>query len=239
MNRKFWFNYNPNITVDVTTKKYFGEYLYKIVVYAPGGRLIDSKHPIQEALNHRMALQNHIANYSYWLNRQDRDLSKADILLLEKIKYLKHNKLIKLRIEEPRIQIYAKTSTELENLVIDHLQDFPHNYIESISGPADKQAENVLNSGAIIRKTDNGYKYKVIVRDGRYGKEIKSHILNYLGNLDKEQIQLSNAGRDILNSKSNYIWNLSFYCNDLSICTFLDLISPGLILNHHEIVVHK
>jgi hypothetical protein len=237
MNRKFWTNYNPHIIIEDTAKKYFGRYLYKIVLRAPGGRLIDSKGSIEEALEHRREINKNINRW--WSRGNINDLDKADVALLTTLRELRHSSLLKMRIEEPRVQIYAATEKELENLVIDHLRDFPHSYIEAVSGPKDTQAEKILNSGAIIKKTDIGYRYKVVIRDGRYGSDIKTSILQYLQKLDKDQVHLSKGGENMLSNKSNYVWNLFFHCNDLSICTFLELIQPGLILNSHEIIVHK
>jgi hypothetical protein len=141
-----------------------------------------------------------------------------------------------LRVEEPRIQVYANTEEELINLVLDHLQPFVKQ-IESIAGPANDSAAEILNSGAILRKKDTGYRYKVIFRDGRYTHEIKMSILNYLNGLDSGTVKIPQSAIDMLQKSTGFIWNLYLYTNDPSITTFLNLISPGLVLNCHELVV--
>jgi putative protein kinase ArgK-like GTPase of G3E family len=170
----------------------------------------------------------------YALNRSDD--TQADEAFLEMLKTLRHDDTIKMRIEEPMIQIYANNEKHLKDIV-KKFKKFPKQYLDSISGPKNAQLESVLNSGAIIRKTDNGFKYKVIVRDGRYDTMTKQALLNYLLNLGADNAQISKNSIDTLKRNSSFIWGLYFYVNDLSTLTFVNLIHPNLILNHHEIVV--
>jgi hypothetical protein len=237
MATSFWTKYNPNISVEHTTKKFYGRYLYRAVVYAPAGRVIDDKKSIQSCIDYRRMLATSMSGW--YQTRLNKDLDKVDISFLEKLRELRHNKLpgIKLRVEEPYIQIYADSLTNLENLVIDYFQHFPHSYVTSISTPADAKAEAILNSGAIIRKTDSGFKYKVLIRDGKYPPEIKHSILQYLYSLGTDQVTIPPGGIEMLTKTSSYIWNLYFYVNDPALVTFLNLISPGMVSNIHELVV--
>lgn len=237
MDTSFWIRCNPKITVEHTTKKYYGKYLYKIIVYCPAGRLIDNKGPMADELEHRIDMFKHIAQSGWWGQRQNRDLANANVELLDVLRTIRRNPNgIKLRVEEPRIQIYANSEDELVDLVTNKLQSFVTN-IEEISGPATDEAAEILNSGAIIRKTHNGYTHKVILRDGRYGPEIKEAILQYLDNLNIEMVNMSKSCRSMLSKSSSYIWNCYFYTNDPSIAMFLNLIQPGLVSNIHELVV--
>lgn len=239
MDTSFWIQCNPKITVEHTTKKYFGRYLYKIVVYAPAGRLIDNKDPLDQALAHRKDVTKHINYGGYWGHRANKDLDRANLPLLEVLRDLRKNAdNIKLRVEEPRIQIYAKTESELKDLISSHFQPFTTN-IESFAGPADVDAEIFLNSGAIIRKTNNGYSHKVILRDGRYTNDIKSSISQYLNGLGEDLVGVPASCQDMLVKSSGYIWNAYFYTNDPSVIMFLNLMHPGLVLNCHELVVQN
>ena len=237
MDISFWTRCSPNITVEQTTKKYYGKYLYKIIVYAPAARIIDSKSSdLQKAYEHRMYVNNHIRQSS-WGYAYSRDVENADIQFLNVLRHIKKNVSgIKLRIEEPRVQLYAATEDELVNLVIDHLQPFVK-YLESVAGPANDESADLLNSGAIIRKIDNGYSHKVLLRDGRYNADTKASILNYLESLGSDIVKLPQSGRNMLTKSSAYIWNLYFFTNDPSVLTFLNLIYPGLVLNCHELVI--
>jgi hypothetical protein len=239
MDTSAWIQYNPNITVEHTTKKYYNKYLYKIVVYCPAGRLIDSKRPMPDELEHRKSVYKHINQSGWWGHRHNKDLDNADIPLLETLRDLRRTSGttgIKLRVEEPRVQIYAATETELIELVNTHLLLYVSN-IESVAGPANDEAANILNSGAIIRKTDNGYTHKIILRDGKYGAEVKEIMLNYLHSLQIEQVGVPDSCRQMFSKSSSYVWNCYIYTNDPSITTFLNLIQPGIVSNCHELVV--
>jgi len=241
MDTSFWIQYNPNIQISHTTKKYFGRYLYKLVVYAPAGRLIDSKPSIsmEDALEHRRTVTKNINYGGWWGNRFSRDIDNADVEFLKRLQNIRHDRNLglKLRVEEPRIQIYADSIDKLEDLVNTHFDSNWNIFVESISGPKDSAAEAVLNSGAIIRKTDVGYRYKIILRDGRYSPETKMSLLNYLTNLEPGDIKLPAGGRSMLESRNGFIWNMYLYTNDPSIVDFLALISPGIVSNCHELVI--
>ena len=232
-----WTRFSPEIAVEYTTKKYYGKYLYKIIMYAPAGRIVDSKNSdLAKALEHRNYIASHI-NYSWAGNNYHKDLDKADIQFLQVLRHIKKNVSgIKMRIEEPRVQIYAATEDELVDLVLDHLQPF-RKYLETVSGPENDKSAEILDSGAILRKKNIGYTHKVLIRDGRYNPESKASILNYLESLGTNLIKVPQSGLDMLTKKSEYIWNLYFYTNDPSMLTFLNLIHPGLVLNCHELVV--
>jgi hypothetical protein len=233
----FWTQCSPNITVEHTVKKYYGKYLYKIVLYCPAGRLVDEKGNMVSALEHRKSVYKHINQSGWWGHRQNRDLDNADVSLLETLRAVRKNSVgFKLRVEEPRIQIYAATEEELVNLVLDHLQPYVK-HIETISGPANQAAVEILNSGAIIRKTDNGYTHKVILRDGRYSSDVKENIIQYLDSLQVELAGIPKSCREMFSKPSGYVWNAYFYTNDPSVTTFLTLIQPGIVSNCHELVV--
>ena len=109
--------------------------------------------------------------------------------------------------------------------------------LESVSGPANKEAESLLNSGAIIRKKDIGYRYKIIIKDGRYTMEDKNNLWAFLSNFGPDDIKVSATGLEMLRKSTGFVWNLYLYSNDLSITTFLNLIKPGIVLNSHELVI--
>jgi len=235
----FWTRCSPKITVEHTTKKYYNRYLYKIVVYCPAGRLIDNKGPMSKELDHRKEVYKHVIQSGWWGARQNRDIGQADVQLLDTMRLIRKTiPAVKLRVEEPRIQIYAQTEDELVNLVLDHLQPFVKN-IETIAGPANEECAKVLDSGAIIRKTDNGYSHKVILRDGRYAVDIKEAMLTYLDNLQIATVGVPASCREMFTKTTSYVWNCYFFTNDPSVTTFLNLIQPGIVSNIHELVVTR
>jgi hypothetical protein len=240
MDTSFWIQCNPKIKIENTAKKYFNEYLYKLVLYAPVGRIIDAKGTVEQALEHRKVMTKNINHAGWWGQRFSKDLENANVELLAKLREIRQDRALglKLRVEEPRIQIYAKTADELVKLVKEQFDPDWYQYVETVAGPANKVCEDLLNSGGIIRKTNNGFKYKVIIRDGRYGDDTKRNVLNYLINLGEEQAHVTSTVFDMLHKPGNsYIWNAYFYVNDPNVTSFISLMSPGMIGNIHELIV--
>lgn len=239
MDTLFWTRCNPNtIAFKPTTKKFFDKFLYKIVVYCPAGRLILSDNDLVDELARRKEMNKHINYGGYWGAGSNKDLEYASIPLLEKLRYIKlsSSPKVKFRVEEPGIQIYAETEDQLKQ-VVNQLDPAWKSNIREVFGPEDAESESFLNSGAILRKTDIGFKYKVLLKDGRYTGETKLQLKTYLGNLGCDTIKVSKTGLDMLSRPTGFIWNLYFYTNDLNILTFLNLICPGIVSNFHELVV--
>ena len=86
-----------------------------------------------------------------------------------------------------------------------------------------------------------GYRFKIILKDGRYDTDTKQRILNFLQNMGEEQVSVTRGTCEMLAKPSGFIWNCYFYTNDPGVNVFLNLISPGIISNCHELVVkaHK
>lgn len=238
MDLLFWPTVNPDIKIESSTKKYFNTHLYRLVVFCPAGRLIDSKGSIREALTTRTTIEENRKIMFGWMQWTSKYLDSADSNQLERMRTLKKDKVpgLRIRVEEPRIQIYATSETELRNMIAKYFDPSDYKHIESISGPADSTAESLLNSGAIIKKSTFGYRYKIILRDGRYSPHIKKNILNYLTGIGDENVHFPAAVKSRFENSGDYMWGMYFYSNNLSFNSFLELICPGVILNSHELV---
>jgi hypothetical protein len=239
MDISFWTQLQPKINVEHTTKKYFNQYLYKLVVYAPCGRTINSNRDIGEHVENRRVWDRDTNKFGHWGFRNLKESHNADIKFLEVLRNIKNKKSdrLKFRIEEPEIQIYAKNLNDLQDLVQDQFGMF-YSHLRSIFVPENEKAEDLLNSGFILRKKDIGYKYKIILSDGRYSIDTKRDILNYLDRLDINTVNIPKSCYTLLgNLTHGHIWGCYFYSNDDSILTFLNLIAPGMISNIHELVV--
>jgi len=236
MDISFWNQWNPDIKITHTQKKFYGKYLYKIVLHVPGGRLTQFKGSMKKLLADRI---NYEKFYNSSLFEKISDLENVKIELLETIRSIKnnHSDSIHIRVEEPHVQIYGSDILELEELICNNLFSFNKDIVLSLTHPKDKKSEDVLNSGAILKKEPNGYKYKVILRDGMYGKEVKEQLLNYFISLGNEQIKITAGMKRNLKSNSGYIWNVFYYTNDPNINHFVSLIAPGIIANCHEMVI--
>jgi hypothetical protein len=240
MDISYWIQSNPKITVGHTVKKYYGKYLYKMVLYAPAGRLILTNGDIAQELDFR---KNYNPGGSWWYRRNHQSsVTSADVTLLEQLRNLKQANIpgIKMRVEEPRIQVYAQTDDDMRNIVETYIPSYK-SYVESVYGPEDEEAEAILNSGAIIRKNDLGYRYKVIIKDGTFPAHVKESLYLYLSNIGPELVHVPKGTMDMLVKNSAYIWNCYFYSNDEGINTIVRLMAPDLISNCHELVVmpHK
>jgi hypothetical protein len=235
----YWTQLNPNIIFGHTTKQYYQRFLYKIVLYAPGGRLLDHKcSTIQAALEHRKQ-RNTIYNYGgSWRDKyDDHRLRDVDCDFLEVLKQLKFDlgTNVRLRIDEPNIQIYADSEDMLKQVVSRFTQD-QLRFIQNITYPANDQTAKLLKAGSILTKNTPVYSHKVMLRDGRYDTQTKQQILNYLENLG-DLVKVSNGTKEMLNKPYPSMWGAFFYTNDPNLTAFLSLISPTIILNIHELVV--
>jgi hypothetical protein len=240
MDISYWTQLNPNVGFEHTRKQYFKKYLYKLDVYAPGGRQIDHRmSSVREALDQR---RSHSRSYNYggsWRDQYDRHfLDSADPEFLELLRTLKrHNKSIKFRVEEPSVSIYAETIDDLKNIV-GNFKTQHTKYIEKITYPANQQQVDLLTAGAILVSTPQKYSHKVILRDGRYSMETKAQILRYLEGLD-DLVKVSKGSYDMLTKPYASMWGVFFYTNDPKVTTFLNLLSPGLVSNIHELIVQE
>jgi hypothetical protein len=239
MDSLFWTTLNPNIKVECSTKKYFNTHLYKLVLFCPAGRLIDSKGSMREGLTTRITIEENRKIMFGWMQFTSKHLNSADAGQLDRMRTLKKAKVsgLRIRVEEPRIQIYATSEAQLQDVIKQYFDPIDHQHIESVYGPADSKAEAALNSGAILKKATFGYRYKIILRDGRYDPQVKKNVLNYLMGIGNENVHLPASVKGTLAHDGDYMWGIYFYSNDLSFNSFLELICPGIILNCHELVV--
>lgn len=230
----YWNNLNPQIKFNHTVKQFYNQYLWRMIVQAPGGKLLYSKNPdLGQALEHRKNLSRLYNHGGSWSQGNSIKLDLVDLNLLDSIRTIKIARAdqIKIRIEEPNIQFYAKDESTLKS-VAQQLNSVDS--IKNITGPADN-TEVILESGAIIRRTPVTYPYKIILRDGRYSPQVKQQLLNYLDALG-DTVKLSKTCRDMLSRSHPSLWSVFFYTNDDKVATFISLIDPNLISNIHHVV---
>ena len=157
MDTLYWNNLNSKIQFESTVKKFYNQYLWRMVINAQGGKLLESKTTdLQLALDYRLQVSR-IYNPGSWYYsyKQQQDLSKVDIGLLESVRSIKllFSGQIKTRVEEPKIQFYASSESVLKLIA----QELDNSIcIESVTGP-DSNAEQLLESGVIISKNPVDY----------------------------------------------------------------------------------
>ena len=235
MDISYWNNYNPGIKFHDTTKQYYGKYLWRLVIHAEAGRLlVDLKHSLEEALEHRRVVSKSYNYAGSWWNNRNSNLDKVDLPLLRSVQDIKtkFENDMRMRVEEPNIQFYTEDEATLKSIA-DMLDS--KLCIESVSGPKNAATEKLLREGVILRKGDVGYDYKVVLRDGRYGPDTKQQLLNYFDNLGDE-IKLSKTCREMLTKTYPSMWGVYFYTNDPKLLTFINLIDTKLVSNIHRVI---
>lgn len=233
MDLSYWNKLNRNIQFQDTVKLYFGKYLYRMVIHARGGRLINSSESdLKLALSKRLAMEK-IYNRSGWWGMKPEQLNDVNLSLLESVRIIKLKiPNIKIRIEEPGIQFYADSEDVLKQIA-DMLENT--SCITHLNSPV-TNTEQLLFADVILRKKPADYSYKVILKDGKYSSDTKQQILNYLDNLG-DMVKVSKSNRNMLgNTIHPHIWGVWFYTNDADIITFIRLIAPDSILNIHKLV---
>jgi hypothetical protein len=225
-----WKKLIPNLEVLDTKKKYFGQYLYRLELLAYGARSINSSTDVVQAVQQRMSSYRQINYGGSWQAQVDWQLQQANFDWLEYLKREKFNLVpgLKIRVEEPKVQVYSENEYDLLDFIRKIPQEF-RQYGISVYCPANDQQRAMLDAGIKIVKNTPTYRYKINFRDNKYTTETKQHILTYLDNLG-EAVKVPTPCREKL-SKSDfgYVWDAYVYTNDISITTFMQIIHPGLI----------
>lgn len=184
----------------------------------------------------------HARSYNWagsWLNDRHRvTLSLTDESLLTIGRNIKnqYGNSIRVRVEEPTVQFYAADQQTLRDIA--HHFCYPYDFryrVKEINGPESAEQADVLLKGAIIRRTSD-YRYKVVLRDGRYSTEVKQQVLTYLENLGN-QIRITPKCREMLAAPHIHSWGVFFYTDDPDLTIMLRLIDPNIVGNIHELIV--
>jgi hypothetical protein len=238
MDLLFWTQLNPKIIYEPTRKQFYNKYLYRLVINCPGGRLIhDKSGNMHHALKMRIQHHRFLNRGGSWWASQNKELDNASVDQLENLQELfrEFESDIKIRIEEPTIQVYSNNKDTLK-ILANGIND--KTQLEAIQFPKNSVQEALLKEGKILTKPSSKiqYKYKVMLRDGNYGANTKIQMLNYLDNLDGDA-KVSKGTRDMLQAPFKYLWGCFIYVNDPGVLTFLNIICPNIVLNIHELAV--
>jgi hypothetical protein len=239
MDLSFWTQLNPKIVYDPTRKQYYNRFCYKLVVEAYGGRIVNDTpvESVELAVMRRKQLNAHRYNYGgSWYRREQEDLNKINPALIEELRSIKNGyNTIKMRVEEPWVQIYTEDFDTLKSIGW-RLKAFDNNLL-SVSFPETPAQQSLLEDGNILIKESSkiDFSHKVMFRDGIYEQETKLRILDYLDSLGPD-VRVTKANRNMLSGPLTYIWGCFIYTNDPSVTTMLTLLAPGIVRKIHEIV---
>ena len=237
-----WTKLNPTVKIIGTKKKFFNTYLFKSVIYCPGGRVLSNsssknktvKEMVQEridTLNAQTQLKS-IWFASYSKMKADELVNHCSIDQLEYFLNIKKtNPGIKIRIEEPNISVYAKDEAELFQISSVIKPD----RVKELHRPSSVEAAEALERGEIIVKKPTDYNYKICLKECILSDvSIKQQIYDYLYALGDE-VSLTKSLKKHLGSKLSYFCGGYFYCKDSKIITFIHLICPSLIAGIYKV----
>lgn len=224
-----WNNLNSKVLIKNTTKKFYNKYLNKIVVYCPGGRIINEKRNAQsitdaldarrERLNYLRKVYNHQYIQSYHLE----DAVVAQIEELSKIK----QSGIKIRVEEPYVSLYHDDATVLYKLA----NSMDPSRLTEVHVPENSSAVEILNRGEIVSKSATEFSYKIVLKEQwNLGKDVKQSLLDYLYNLGDDDVCLTKSlVKHLGDASRQWFPSCYFYAKDERVATFISLIAPGIV----------
>lgn len=234
-----WTSLNPIVKQVNTKKKFFGIYLYKIMIDVPGCRLLydynrGSSCSVEELLKHRIQLfKNSIHNKYRFLHyaKELEENARADQLEYFIDIKKKYPSEIKIRIEEPTLTIYGNDLNLLYSIAAGI---YPERLL-CLHRPKDAESTALLDSGYIITTKASDYSHKIVLKEHIFKDiDVKHSIGDYLYNLGDE-IQMTKSLRYYLTSTSSYFAGGYFYCKDERTVTFINLICPNIIAGIYKL----
>lgn len=228
-----WKKLHPTVEIKDTTKKFFNKFLYKIVVFVPGARLISEtkNNDMSELVAQRKVYEQRFRNYGgSWKHvsfRQRKYLDQISVAQLEYWRsfYRNENPAFKIRIEEPYLTIYADSEESLFTLVND---DPATSSIRQVHRPKNDSMIEALNKGEIVVKSAIEYDYRIYLREGKLDSTIAQAIYNILIS-QSDNVKMTKSCRKNLSTRVHWFTSTYFYTSDLSIVTMISLVDPNII----------
>jgi hypothetical protein len=226
-----WTKLNPNIRVCSVNKRFYNQYYYKLEVSVTGSGFLRKPELTIESQADARKLHNQVRKVNFggsWRHNCIRDPNAQDIEILNKISHArgKHPDL-KLRVEEPSLQIYSVDEDSLYKFAAE-ITHSNNQHLVSIGKPLTPEHLALLEKGFTISSKLTDYPIKVHIREGRYGLQTKQQILNYLQNVP-EEVHLPDHFVSSFSKEFESVWNCYFYAKDRSILTMVALICPSLV----------
>ena len=230
----YWKRLSESIQIANTTKRFYGKYLYKMVLDAPGCKSI-AESDIALSLSNRVMHARTVNYGGSWYGVNDSKFAnKADLAWLELLKNLKlSNPNIKVRCEEPKVQIYTANDADLKQ-VVNYIKEYTSHILE-IYKPENDQARKLLEENKTIVSKQTKYQWKVSFAEKRCDHALRKNILNYLQQLD-DLVKIPKSTVEQCSRPNDWIWGCYIYTNDLGVTDMLRLIYPDLIREVSELV---
>lgn len=233
-----WTKLAPTIKVVDTKKKFYHNYLYKIVMYLPAARLILNKSSMPmdfqiAELTQLFEDKGHRYNWGY-LARQ-RQMSRLSNANAEKLTYFKdtieqYKNQAKARVEEPYLSLYSNDEDLLFQIAKKYDED-----IREVHRPANAQAVEILDRGEIVVKNQTEYDYKVLFKEsGQFDTDTRLQVYNFLTS-QGDTVKMTKSCEKNLKHRNYWFTQTYFYTNNPDILTFLNIIAPGAITGIYKL----
>lgn len=223
---------NPKISVETVTKRFFNRYCFKLDLEIHGTAFLRYPDvPIFEQIEHRRNVNRKVNFAGSWRNYMTQMPDREDVRALE---YLMDNHIVtpgvfKFRIEEPTLSIYAEEEKELYDFAYNFYKSIKNNkHIKRIHRPKTEEHLKLLDQGYTVKQNKFGYKYKIMLREGRYNYAVKQQLHNYLKNLGTD-VLLPRHLEEALEKPYDSFWGSYFYSKDTDILTMIALINPHFV----------
>ena len=233
-----WTKLSPTVEIHPTTKKFYDQYLFKIALCCPAGRIIlNTKLSISTLLQHRAERDKRFYSWGgVWARNPigrytTEDAQVAQIQYYQQVR-ARHREEIKLRVEEPNVSIYSNDAQLLYNIA----SGDPRNGacpLRAVHLPINDDARELLDNGNILSNAKNPYKYKVLMRLNDIPAESKLQISNYLDSLG-DDVRVTAGCRKILLDEQKW-GGAYFYSMDNSMIMFINLISPDAVVGFYPL----
>lgn len=226
-----WTKLNPNVSLETVTKRFFNQYCYKLDLEIHGCSFLRYPEvPISNQIEHRRKINRKI-NYGGTWRHVTQTPDAQDVRALE---YLMTNYIVtpgpfKFRIEEPTLSVYAHDENDLYAFANRFCKAVKNNrQIKRVHRPKTQEHLDLLNQGYTVKQNKKGFRYKVLLREGRYNYTVKQQLYSYLKNLE-DHVWLPAHLKETLEKPYDSFWGSYFYTNDLGILTMISLINPSFV----------
>ena len=238
-----WTSLNPDVEYCDTNKKFFGKYLYKAVIWCPGGALTRNTkfNDMQFLLGERLSWHGRTYNYGgSWGGLHHHTYTRRKSIndaKVEQLEYwrdtIKGNKSdFKFRVEEPYIAVYSNDESALYHMTSGDPRPRAVKYFFRPNGSI---ALNALNRGEIILKRPIDYSYRICLREGKFDVDAVKAVHQLLLS-QGDSIKMTNSCKKNLENMRYWFTSTYFYSKDTNIVTLIDLISPNMVSGIFKLV---
>lgn len=244
-----------NIKSEATKKTYYKEYVFKVVLNAPMGRILHDckkKGSVKDAIEFRRklydkslqvvinqaAMLNSMSRLRYQINHWQDQIDKLDNIdqdYFERLLSIVRNiPNIRFSTSGWSITLFFKTEAGIEDAIA-LLKESDYKKIDAIFYP-DTGTLDLLQEGKIISNTQPEFKYRISIRSGRYSLETRRAISEVFANHADDVKIPKRLANFLVKEGTFFCYNCYFYCNSTDILFLINLIDPKFVGTTNEIV---